>query len=571
MDASIANPALSPAQALGTLVEHARGLDDPETAREAEALLARTGEGRAYVAILGEFKRGKSSLLNAIVGRPVLAVGLLPVTTVLTAVRWGKEARAEVRFLDGRVVVAEVANVGEFVAEAENPGNAKRVALVELFLPNPLLERGVTLVDTPGIGSTSVESTEIARHFVPHLDAAILVVGAEPPITGDEVSLLARVAAETSRILVALNKADRLTDAERHQALEHTRRVLSERFGERAPPVVAVSARDRADRGAETFEWPRLDGFLDEVGREAGSGLAQAALVRGVRRLSRRLLLEANERRLALHRPLSESEARVERLRGVARDAERAGEDLTHLLGAEQRRIVAELVDAKEAFVREHAQRLRALVGAAPSGDEERSAKSEALRLVEDWRATATREAEGRIVAGTRRFVEEAARIVGRLAENISDATGEAEALEGAALPERSRYYFDDLPSYNRRLPGAIAMERLLPTRSRSRRERRRAAEYAEALLSTNATRVVNDLDVRVEEARRRLERRLEEAISLVLRAAERSLLAARASIEHGQAAVQGEVARLDQVIATLEPWANSEGALQVVPRAEGP
>ncbi|MGO8760077.1 MAG: dynamin family protein, partial [Terracidiphilus sp.] len=83
---------------LGSL---ARELGAEPVAEEARELAARISEGRFYVACVGQFKRGKSTLLNALVGQAVVPTGFVPVTAVPTVIRFGGEPRARVRMRDG--------------------------------------------------------------------------------------------------------------------------------------------------------------------------------------------------------------------------------------------------------------------------------------------------------------------------------------------------------------------------------------------------------------------------------------------------------------------------------------
>ena len=69
-------------------------------AGEARELAARVSEGRFYVACLGQFKRGKSTLINALIGTPILPVGFIPVTAVPTVIRFGEREKARVRGRD---------------------------------------------------------------------------------------------------------------------------------------------------------------------------------------------------------------------------------------------------------------------------------------------------------------------------------------------------------------------------------------------------------------------------------------------------------------------------------------
>jgi len=64
-------------------------------------LAARVSEGRFYLACIGQFKRGKSTLINALMGETVLPVGFIPVTAVPTVIRYGARKKARVQFTDG--------------------------------------------------------------------------------------------------------------------------------------------------------------------------------------------------------------------------------------------------------------------------------------------------------------------------------------------------------------------------------------------------------------------------------------------------------------------------------------
>jgi ribosome biogenesis GTPase A len=105
------------------------------------------------VACVGQFKRGKSTLLNALVGQEVLPSGVVPVTTVPTILRSGERLEARVRTEAAEWQAIPAGAVEEYVSEEKNPQNAKGVAAIEVFLPSPLLSTGMCLVDTPRLGS----------------------------------------------------------------------------------------------------------------------------------------------------------------------------------------------------------------------------------------------------------------------------------------------------------------------------------------------------------------------------------------------------------------------------------
>ena len=205
-------------------------LGTSRVADEARELASRISEGRFYVACVGQFKRGKSTLINALIGAPVLPVGFIPVTAVPTVIRFGEALKARIRGRDRSWQDIPVSEVKQFVSEEHNPENTKGVTGVEVFVPSPLLSTGICLVDTPGLGSVFSGNTAATQDFIPHVDAALVVVGADPPLAGEELALVEAVAQNVRDVIVVLNKADRTTEAEKAAAAQFTRALLEKRL-----------------------------------------------------------------------------------------------------------------------------------------------------------------------------------------------------------------------------------------------------------------------------------------------------------------------------------------------------
>ncbi len=136
-------------------------------ASTARSTAERVSEGRFYVACVGQFKRGKSTLLNALIGHSVLPTAVVPVTAVPTIIRHGERLAARVRFQSATWTDIPISSVEEYVSEGKNPENAKGVAGVQIFAPSPLLQTGMCLVDTPGLGSVFAGSTAATQAFIP--------------------------------------------------------------------------------------------------------------------------------------------------------------------------------------------------------------------------------------------------------------------------------------------------------------------------------------------------------------------------------------------------------------------
>ena len=123
---------------LGRVAELAEEFGAREIADVALSAAERVMEGRYYVACVGQFKRGKSTLLNALMDRPVLATGVPPVTAVPTVIRYGKNPAARVRSQNGEWAKIPLNAVEEYVSGEKNPENRKGVTGVEIFVPLPL-------------------------------------------------------------------------------------------------------------------------------------------------------------------------------------------------------------------------------------------------------------------------------------------------------------------------------------------------------------------------------------------------------------------------------------------------
>ena len=119
-------------RALGELANVAEELGEGAIAADVRQLVARINEGRFFVACVGQFKRGKSTLLGALVGEPILPMGVVPVTAVPTVLRYGSQRTA-------RVLIGETwrtippDDLPQYVSEEWNPENSKQVAGVEVF------------------------------------------------------------------------------------------------------------------------------------------------------------------------------------------------------------------------------------------------------------------------------------------------------------------------------------------------------------------------------------------------------------------------------------------------------
>lgn len=562
--AAPARPDTGARDPLKTLGELARSLEAERIGAEADALAERVGEGRFYVACVGQFKRGKSTLLNALVGRPVLPTGVIPVTATPTVVRYGDPPSALVRLTDGETETIAVDEVSRYVAEAENPDNIRGVDAVEILLPSPLLRSGMCLVDTPGLGSVFQVATASTHAFVPHIDAALLVVGADPPISADEVALAGRVAEQVDDLIVVMTKADRVDAGERAQAARFTADILEERLGRTPGPVFEVSASERLD-GRTTRDWDQLLDTLHELSEESGRALVRAAGERAVDRLVAQLLSLTAEQRSLLTSPVEDLERRLDALRESENALEERLLYLGGLFSAEQQRLADIFARRRKEFLAEAEPRAtadleQALAGERAFGPGFRRRAADHVReigseLVEPWLEEEEAAAEAEYREAADRLVTAANRLLDELAGSGMAGVGElphAVGEEGGFRTGR-RYYFNRFEAqFVSPIPLQGLLDLLVPPPLLRRWIRRKATAFLRQILRTNTTSVRSDLIDRVVESRRGLERELRSILQEARDWTEGAIRHAERVRAEGQQAVGPELERLDGIESRL-------------------
>lgn len=544
-------------------------------ATEARALAERAADGRFYVACVGQFKRGKSTLLNALVGDAVLPTGVVPVTSVPTVLRCGDRA-ARVRRAGGAWQEVDPARLADFVSEQRNPGNRKQVQAVEVFLPSPLLASGLCFVDTPGLGSVFEANSAATREFIPQIDAALVVLGADPPISGEEIRLVEEIAREVDCLIFVLSKADRAAQQELAEGAAFAQRVLSERLGRPVERIYQVSGTEWTSSGKPERDRESLAAELQALADRSGRSLVAAAVRRGVARLAARLRHALAEEAAALLRPIAESEERLQALRAAADQARQALRDLGPLFTAEEQRQARTFADRRTRFLEAVKPEAGAALRAAlrTSGPHSGPAlRRRAFQLAQEiareriapWLAESETAADAAYRAASTRFLELANGFLAQLrgSEDWTALPSELPGEEGLQAERGfSFYHFEHLASPAGLAPALQRLaDRIFPRAAALRAIERDAQEYLRRLLETNASRVENDLKERLHQSRKRLEAEIRSALGQAVESAERAVERARAAQAAGRGAVEAELARLERLRARLTLILDSEPA----------
>jgi ribosome biogenesis GTPase A len=123
-------------------------------------------ENRFNLVILGAFKRGKSTLINALLGKPVLPTAIVPLTSVVTILGYGESLDIQVHFQNGQSQKITQPELADYITEKGNLRNQKGVREVEIAYPSDYLWDGVRIIDTPGVGGAEIDGNIASRRFI---------------------------------------------------------------------------------------------------------------------------------------------------------------------------------------------------------------------------------------------------------------------------------------------------------------------------------------------------------------------------------------------------------------------
>lgn len=210
-------------------------------AKRAEVLRKKLEREDVTVAVIGQFKRGKSALSNAILQDSVLPVGIVPITGAVTKVVAG-EKKAEVFYENGKVEEVPREELHRYISEQENKNNSLGIKEVIVHTPSDFLKDGFTFVDTPGVGSFHKNNTEIAYDNMKESDAVIFLLSVDSPINQIEIDFLKSTRNFAAKFYFAVNKIDSVSRRELDVYLDYCKTVLAQITGEKAE-MFPVSAK----------------------------------------------------------------------------------------------------------------------------------------------------------------------------------------------------------------------------------------------------------------------------------------------------------------------------------------
>jgi hypothetical protein len=544
------------AAALGALVAAAPDLAPAERAAldMLAGFAARLSASRFQLAAAGQFKRGKSSLLNALLGIPVLPTGVVPLTAIACSIVHAEvltlsvvlaRCEADARTFATTAALSEA--LATYATETGNPHNAKGVIRIEIGLPAALLADGLVLIDTPGIGSAERHNSAAALAALPDCDAALFVFSPDPPLSEAELDYLRAVQRHAALIIPVLTKADTIAAADRTTLLDYARPILADAGVPAEPSLVSATTGEGI---------AALGDRLAATGAGERTRLLEAA-IRGKATAQLGELAFHNATALAaLAMPLDQLDGAAAAIEAAAAQLRRYRTAEADLLAGERKRLAAHQDEEARALAETVTPKLVAVLNAElDKGGTETGAFAAITTALRPLFA----EAFGTAAERQRvRLSGVAAAAAGRLApelETLRRRAAEALGINACVAPPTLDPTPPPTPAWNDRAaermnplpPGAF--EPLLPVVLRRRRMLRRQSGEVDRLVKFNVERLRWALRQTGEDALRELDARVTDTIAS-------AITATTDIIDRIKARRNDDEARATEEIAARRRWA---------------
>jgi len=234
---------------LKKLGDYSRKMKLDGNASAIDEVLKRLEENEFRVAIVGEFNHGKSTLINALLAKDVLPMNILPTTATLNKVRYNIDKFVEIRYKDGREEKIGIDQLNNYVTKITKEGEERAKTIKEAIVhyPVPYCQNGVTIIDTPGLNDDEA-MTEVVMEVLPQIDAAIMVIMAQFPLSESERDFLESklITSDLGRVMFVVTGIDQIDAEDADRVLQHIAESIQEH-------IVAKAKRTYGE-GSEEFE-----------------------------------------------------------------------------------------------------------------------------------------------------------------------------------------------------------------------------------------------------------------------------------------------------------------------------
>jgi len=297
-------------------------------------------EEKFRIIVIGEFSRGKSTFVNALLGNKVLPATVRPTTATINIINYADQPSANIVYKDGdsskNIPIEQLQRYSvpkeneEYQATEEYKqliNELKNIKWIEILYPTPFCKNGVELIDTPGVNDIDETREEITYSFIPNAHVAILLLDASQCFTKSEKDFVQNrvLNRDISKIFFVINKVDGLDKEELLDLMAYATHEISQVV--KAPKIFSVSARDALTSKIKNDIDLRMKSYFDEFenglthflanehGRVTLEKPVQVAL-----KIIKELQKNAEIRKKLLSNSVKELEEKLEKLKPIVMD-----------------------------------------------------------------------------------------------------------------------------------------------------------------------------------------------------------------------------------------------------------
>lgn len=204
------------------------GLD--ATKESVRLVRERTAEDSFKVAVVGEFKRGKSTLINGLLGKEILPADPLPCSATLNRITYDVKPHAMISFKNGEKLEVPVEELRSYVTKLteESAQTAETIAEATVFYPLNYCKNNVDIIDTPGLNDDE-NMTNVTLSVIPQVDISIMAIMALSPFGQYEKDFLENklMASDVGKVIFVVTRIDLVDPEDRERIVDHIRQEIT--------------------------------------------------------------------------------------------------------------------------------------------------------------------------------------------------------------------------------------------------------------------------------------------------------------------------------------------------------
>ncbi len=219
------------------------------TAQSIRETIEKNNDDHFEVAIVGEFKRGKSTLINALLGQEVLPADVLPATATLNRVTYNTEPYVQVEYKNGSSEKVDIERLEDYVTKLteESEQRAETVKEATVYYETEFCKNNVDIIDTPGLNDDE-QMTNVTLSILPKIDAAVFVISANSPFSQFEKDFLEKkmLTSDVGRIIFVVNCFGTFSQEDENKIVETVRSRITKYVMDKAKQVMGEDSREFA-------------------------------------------------------------------------------------------------------------------------------------------------------------------------------------------------------------------------------------------------------------------------------------------------------------------------------------